>query len=144
MMRNLKFLLSNIAVILLIISALSCEKKTSEEEEKRAALKKEVMDIHDYAMAKMGTLHDMEMKLLAATDSTNEEQMTMAASKINALQKADKDMMDWMRQYKAPTKEMPFEEVEKYLSVQKEMIQKVKEDTDKSIEEAKALLEQLK
>ncbi|MGB0525921.1 MAG: hypothetical protein ACPGJS_23275 [Flammeovirgaceae bacterium] len=122
----------------LMLSA-ACEQQPSKEE-----LKKEVMDIHDYAMAKMGTLHDLEMKINAAVDSTNEKQMKLAASAINALVKADEDMMDWMRQYKEPDDVMKYEEMVKYFAVQKEMIQKVKEDTDKSIADANKLLESMK
>lgn len=128
-------------VIIFLLSLLgigACEQKPTQEE-----MKNEVMEIHDYAMAKMGLLHEMEIQVSAATDTTKEEEMKVAASKINALKQASEDMMAWMRQYKTPD-ELSYEEAKKYFSEQKILIEKVKVDTDKSIEEAKKFIENSK
>lgn len=135
----LKKLLNISLVALVFIASWSCEQHPNREE-----LKKEVMDVHDYAMAKMGTLHDLESKISAAVDTANEAQMKDAASKINALRKADEDMMDWMRQYKEPKESLEYEKMVLYFNEQKVLIEQVKVDTDKSIAGAEEFLKNIK
>jgi hypothetical protein len=118
----------------------SSEVKLSSTDSLKQVLKEEVMVIHDDAMAKMGMLYDLEIAVKNTIDSTNSESVKKAGKVIDKLQTANKDMMDWMKQYKEPE----FEDKNKltqYFEAQMKLITKVKVDTDSSILEANELLE---
>ena len=121
----------------------SASKVKESKTDERAVLRKEVMDIHDYAMAKLGMLTEMELKITEAVDSTSQEELQEATVNIRALRQADEDMMDWMRQYKDPLETTALDSVKRYFDEQKISIQKVKEDTDNSLEQAKSFLKKI-
>ncbi len=114
--------------------------KVSSTDSLRRALKDEVMVVHDDAMAKMGMLYDLEIAVKNATDSTETESVEKAAEIIAKLQTANKDMMDWMRQYKEPDFQDK-NKVKLFFESQMLSISKVKSDTDSSILLANQFLE---
>ena len=117
-------------------------KEKSPEEIKRAALRKQVMDVHDDAMAKMSQLYDLEINLKNTVDSLDKPELEKTKTTISALQKANKDMMAWMGQYKDPKPEVEMDSVEKYFAEQMILIKEVKHLTDSSIAQANQLLEE--
>lgn len=101
-------------------------------------LAKEVMFIHDEAMAKMTHMHELKLQLKEAEKQSGQSaEKTLA---IEALQNAHKGMMGWMHQYKAANAEGELETVKKYLLEEKMKIQTVSNDIDDSIDGAEKLL----
>jgi hypothetical protein len=116
------------------------EVKLSSADSLKQALKDEVMVVHDDAMAKMGMLYDLEIAVKNATDSTQIESVEQAEEIIGKLQISNKDMMDWMRQYKDPEFEDE-NKLKQYFKSQMASITKVKVNTDSSIFQADEFLE---
>jgi len=77
----------------------ACTSQKSEEEVKLENLKKEVITVHDEAMARMGEIMRLkkELQTKAEADTTAEIQQT-----IQNLEAADEAMMNWMRGFKFP------------------------------------------
>ena len=107
----------------------------------KAKLRAEVMEIHDDAMAKMSKLYDLEISLKNAVDSTSAEDMKLVAERIMLLQKANNEMMSWMKQYKDPKEEKNLEEIKSFFTTQLTSISAVKVLTDSSIMLAEERLE---
>jgi hypothetical protein len=102
------------------------------------SLKKEVMDIHDIAMAKMTHMHELKLGL---QDMEKVKGSSPAISEaITDLQQAHNGMMQWMRAYKPPKADAVLEEVMPYLESEKVKIQQVSDAIDASIAEAEKLL----
>ncbi|MEZ4953438.1 MAG: hypothetical protein R2825_07665 [Saprospiraceae bacterium] len=110
-------------------------------------LKDELMVVHDEVMPKMGEIHKLKKQLKKlSTESSVEENGNLEEIKnaIYALEKADDGMMDWMANFKSPSKlrgEKSHEEIMAYLENEKEKIEQVKNDMMTSIERAKKLVE---
>jgi hypothetical protein len=88
----------------------------------------------------MGMLYDLEIAVKNATDSTQIESVEQAEEIIGKLQISNKDMMDWMRQYKDPEFEDE-NKLKQYFKSQMASITKVKVNTDSSIFQADEFLE---
>ncbi len=97
-------------------------------------LQKEVMDIHDVAMAKMTQMHELKLDLQAVAKATGTT--PVATKAIDDLQAAHKGMMEWMRAYKAPQSGDDPESVLIYLHQEKIKIEQVNNAIDASIEQA--------
>lgn len=163
----MKIIISNILVLVLLAGCNSTQKETSDTDttttphahggheahktgDPRA---KEVMAIHDSIMPSMSVIMDLKQKLtleLKATDSllavkSNNELKNRKEKAFAAhiqLDKADKEMMNWMHQYKADTLDKLGEEQAKaYLADQKQKIEIVRGLMVKSINDARALIE---
>lgn len=127
--------------------AIGCNNATSTEaptievtsEEDTDALMKEVMVVHDKAMAQMSEMSQLRKKL---REALNEAEDTSAYhNAYSDLAQAQEDMMEWMRNFENPDKmEVSEEEKAQYLEEQKEKITDVAEYTDRSIDKAKAVL----
>ena len=63
---------------------------------------------------------------------------------INRLQKAEDDMMDWMKQYKVPDKNLRKDQALDYLNIQLKNIQEVKASIAESFKQSNELLTQIK
>ncbi|MEN7549455.1 hypothetical protein AAG747_16145 [Rapidithrix thailandica] len=133
--------LTHVLLLCLFAVFTSCEKQNENE-----TLHKEVMEIHDDAMAKMGTLQELSTQLeniiTEKIDSTDTPSVEKARNLILSLQKADAEMMDWMKAYKEPAKETPAEEVKTYLLSEKEKITEVQTLTNNSIQAAEEFISQ--
>ncbi|WP_242927259.1 hypothetical protein [Pontibacter vulgaris] len=137
-MKRLQVLL---AITLLFLAA--CKSGPSEEEQK-ATLEKTVLDVHDEAMAKMGTIHQLKRRLQHLQDSL--QTADTAATGLfkrqeTSLDKADEAMMSWMHQYQAPDS-LQYKEAMQYLQEQKAKIEGVQRQMDSTITAARKLTEQ--
>jgi len=109
-------------------------------------VQQEVMAVQDEVMPKMGEISQLEKSLrqerekLAQLEVPDSTQMEVLLVEITNLKKANESMMDWMRNYEAPTPEQEQAEALSYLNGQMEKIVAVKADMLESIEHAKTLL----
>ena len=116
---------------------------TSCEADKRDELDKEVMVVHDEAMAKLGQIKSAKKKLrtFLAQDSLIQDSMkNVVLNHVQALQEADNAMMDWMANYRKPAEEVSATEAAKYLRAEKEKISEVRELMFNSLKEGEQLL----
>ncbi|MCE7041995.1 hypothetical protein [Dyadobacter sp. CY312] len=113
----------------------------------------EVMAIHDSIMPQMGAIMDLKQKITAnlkTTDSLLVVKSTDVLKKRKEeaftlhiqLDKADKEMMNWMHQYKADTLEkLGDSEATAYIADQKLKIETVRNQMNKGIADARAFLD---
>ena len=114
---------------------------------------KGVMAIHDSIMPYMSAIVDLKQKITSdlkttdrllavkTTDALKRRKEEAFAMHIQ-LDKADKEMMNWMHQYKADTLEkLGEEQATVYIADQKQKIESVRDLMKKSITEAKAFIE---
>ncbi len=95
----------------------ACGQSSSVSEAQLQTLEKEVMAVHDEVMPRM-----TEVVLLAEqADSLSITDSLTYKPIAEALHKADKDMMHWMRSYHLP-KEAPAQEQMQYLQHQKVLV----------------------
>lgn len=140
-MKNI-FLLSVLGMLAIGCNdAISGEKPIIEvaSEDQIATLKKEVMAVHDKAMAQMNEMSQLRRKL----KETKSEAADTAAyhNAYSDLAQAQEAMMEWMRNFENPDEmEVSLKEKTRYLEDQKEKITDVAEYTDRSINKAKAVL----
>ncbi|MEQ9402991.1 MAG: hypothetical protein RIM99_05355 [Cyclobacteriaceae bacterium] len=129
---------------LLFIPLLIIACQTSKNEEvDLAALKDEVLEIHDEVMPKMGDLRRARKELMLLADSIQTIDSARAAELLiasDSIDMANEGMMNWMRNYE-PTFEGTDEEILEYLTNQKEAIVEVKIKMITSLEIGKKLLE---
>tara|TARA_R110000737_G_scaffold309779_1_gene318215 strand:- start:691 stop:1074 length:384 start_codon:yes stop_codon:yes gene_type:complete len=108
----------------------------------KSTLEKEVMNVHDEVMPKLGELNKDKKKLQTIlANSTDESVKTTLQEAITSLEKADEGMMDWMAEYKLPS-DISSQEV--YLKNEMMRITKVKTDMLQSMSNAKLLQEKYK
>ncbi len=111
-------------------------------------LHKEVMRIHDEAMAKMDLIYKTKKQIKAVlknVDTTENPEQTKDRIKehLDGLDMADEAMMDWMRKYRQP-KGQTDEEMMDYLQSEKVKIEKVGKTMDEEIEKGEKFLEEVK
>ncbi|HFA47584.1 MAG TPA: hypothetical protein ENJ95_01045 [Bacteroidetes bacterium] len=110
-------------------------------------LRDKIMAVHDEVMPKMGEIHNLGKKLkqLSKTQLADEDGASKTiVSAIEYLEKADDGMMDWMGDFKQPSKlrgNKSHEEIMAYLNGQLKQVNQVKKDINGSIEKAKELLD---
>lgn len=131
--------------------------ESSEKKEEKAAkeamkqidsLQQEVMDVHDEMMPKMEDLKKMRDEASKLADSLKEEGDTMVAAKMDkarqALEKGQKSMMDWMRNFERPADTAKSGEVIQYLKDQEKKVKEMRDSMKASMKEAKKRLEEFK
>lgn len=125
-----------LACFILFISG--CKQKESVSK-----LEKEVLAIHDEVMPKMADINNLLVKFTAlkdqflnGPDSILVNEIVAIDSMILLLEEADEAMMNWMRQYKSPGKDMEEEEAKNYLIKEKEKILAVRKIMNEHIETA--------
>ena len=137
---NIKYFIPVLAIVLTLFSC-------NDGKQQVAELTDQVMDIHDEAME-----HMMEMKMMklnlekqleegnanAALDST---QIVQLHTSVEALEKAESHMRQWLRDYEAPHN-MPAEEALTYLGAQLKDIQLVSKEVNESMALAKPLMKE--
>lgn len=106
------------------------------------ALQKETMDIHDEAMKDLAEMNRVSRKLKEFMISAimTPEQSEKYTAALTAIEKADEDMSNWMRDYEEP-KGVPAAEAMRYLEEQKQKISKNRDDIRAALEAGKKLLE---
>lgn len=116
------------------------------EAEQKTELENHVMAVHDSAMANMGTIIKMRRNLQAlsdtlATQQTDTATITKLQQSVTGLKAADEDMMNWMRNYKAPDT-LKHQQAMDYLQQELQKIEKVKVTMDSTIKAARAIYQQ--
>lgn len=137
--------LLKISTAILLLSIIACQ-SNDPNHIAQESLKDELMVVHDEVMPKMGEIHKLKKQLKKlSTESTVGENGKVEEIKntIRDLERADDGMMDWMANFKSPSKlrsEKSHEEIMAYLKNEKEKIEQVKNDMLQSIDQAKKLV----
>ncbi|MBV6644455.1 MAG: hypothetical protein KI790_03345 [Cyclobacteriaceae bacterium] len=132
----MKITLSFSFLVFIVLSSCAPNAKNSELE----TLKKEVMEIHDEVMPKMGDLRKTRKALLDKAEDLDEAAAKTLLEQADRIDEAHKGMMQWMRAYE-PDFAGTEDEIKKYLEEQKVAIQKVKDDMLNSVKSGANLLE---
>ncbi|HMG16022.1 MAG TPA: hypothetical protein VK590_11280 [Saprospiraceae bacterium] len=129
-----------ISLVLISIIIFSCKNVTGEQQDK---LLTDVFNLHDELMKSyvpLNSMHSQLKTLLTKSDSIpngfTKEDVIEAA---NHTEKAYNDMGDWMKDFKVPENLNKADKV-KYLTDQKTKLEKLKEDTQRAISEANAII----
>ena len=108
---------------------------------------KEVIEMHDTAMAKMDRLYELRKQLkseldieTADTNALNPERIQHLQMLISDLKTADEGMMEWMRAFEIPKQDQNKEDALAYLKTEMDKIQSVNLMMDKSISAAEDAL----
>lgn len=121
--------------LIITILLVSCNELPSKAE----VIDKQVMKVHDEAMAKSGYLLSLKKQINNKIDSTENVVLKDSLQAISSqLYKADRLMLDWMHQYKTPNYKT--DTAVTYLNLQLEKINKVHSITFESIKAAEAIL----
>lgn len=137
-----------IAYLLIVFAAtaiVSC--KEEEKAAKDPTQMKQVMAVHDEVMPKMSTIGKLVGKLKPMTDST--ETGIQYEKAMKDLQNANKSMMAWMQGFgdrfdsdEILNGKALNEQKQKWLDEEEEKIKELREQINKSIENAKVLLKE--
>ncbi len=120
---------------LLLFSTLlffACESGTKADPPKseRQKLYDEVMAIHDEMMPKIKPIRDAQKKILTSLQDSvktiDEKLKNDYLMAYTYLENADKEMNTWMKQFKAPTKDMTDDAATLYLKDQMKKVQQMK------------------
>lgn len=106
-------------------------------------LQTETEHAHDEAMRLMGPMNALVRNLkqeLPAIDSSSARYDSIQQL-INTAQKAEADMMNWMKNYKAPTETIAKEEALNYLNQQKSAIEQNARDLQDVTSRAQLLIQ---
>jgi hypothetical protein len=125
---------------LIVMMALATSLVACTDDRKNAAdaLDKEVMQIHDEVMPKMGKVLTYRKRINNKIDSCRTQACKDSLQPISyALSKADEDMMQWMRNFERPE---GLDTAEAYLTVQKQEIEKVRALVEEGLKNAEAVL----
>lgn len=144
--------MKNIFFLLVTILCFSCGGGSSSTPEQKQESEKwdAVMANHDVVMPMMGTTNKVRKGLKAILKNSDGLEATTATkvnALIDALNKADDSMMDWMQGYKklgVLQKTKSHEEIMQYLNTEESKINKVKELMESSIEKGNAFLASMK
>ncbi|MEL6133695.1 MAG: hypothetical protein AAFR59_10060 [Bacteroidota bacterium] len=140
-MKNIKYIIPFLALSFIFFACDDGKKQVSE-------LRDQVMDVHDEAMAHIIDMKIMKKNLekqleMGNADGTLDSAMTVQLhTGIEALEKADDHMMQWMRNFEAPDN-LPTDEALAYLNDQLKDIQLVNEEVNESMAIAKPLVKEI-
>jgi len=127
--------------VLLATLFFSCktDKKSVEE------LQADVIEVHDEVMPKMDDIMKLKAQLKLIKVDTSEvlpsDELVLVNNLIDNLEKADKSMMNWMRNYDSLMEGMSEEEKLNYLMKEEAAIKLVKQKMLSAISEAKTFIE---
>ncbi len=124
--------------ICILMLAVGCKPSKKKQLEKAAL---EVMEVHDRTMKDHGEIFKLKKKLVA-NDLTQLDSIEAGevSKTIVDLEKADKDMMDWMHNYTVPEEFLPYEEQMTYYKEEKKKIEDIERFTKRVKEKAKSLI----
>jgi hypothetical protein len=130
--------MKNYVLGFLLIFVFSCSNTVVDEKIDIKTLEKELMDIHDEVMPRMGEV----IFLTDAIDSLIKvEKDTVKRKELNLIHedlvKSDKDMMHWMRSYESPAQPYDSSSIN-YINKEKEKVIKLRALILKSIADGKA------
>ncbi|HMQ06624.1 MAG TPA: hypothetical protein PKC30_04945 [Saprospiraceae bacterium] len=105
---------------------------------------KDIMKVHDDAMEKMSEINELGQQLVQYAEGQADSTMAAMAHELRMkLESAEDGMMNWMQGWKLPEKPSK-EEAMEFFAKQKEQVNSVSMDINKSIEEAKNFLQKSK
>lgn len=123
-----------------MVTGIGCTNREQSLKQKR----KEVMDIHDEAMAKMDQLYNNELKarkLLADSSNPLKGKDSIRVQKlVYQLVDAQENMMQWMRDYNAEKGMAENPNAEKFLADEFQKVTVVNTDIFSALDSAKAIL----
>jgi succinate dehydrogenase flavin-adding protein (antitoxin of CptAB toxin-antitoxin module) len=134
-------------LVLLSFFIIGCGEATPEEIEQNA-LHESLYAIHDEVMPKMSQINRVSRSLKEYKEENKLDslQRTQIEAALTKLEQADEGMMDWMHNYKKPSKwrgEKSHEEIMTYLKAEKDKIVEVKNMMESSISEGESLLKSM-
>lgn len=139
-MSVLKFILPLIFVFVL---ACKSDKPTTPSQQ----LHEEIMFIHDDVMPKTADIRRMIKRIKTKRKditANNTSLLKLLDEQVNNLNKADDGMMDWMAKYKKPSFSDTTQNTMNYLQNQKEQVDIVKLQIEKSLSESSRIMENIK
>ena len=128
-------------LLVTILSGLLQSCKTNSTEPTETTAYKDIMELHDVAMAEMGTIYELKQKIrlrLEEVDMSDSLQQEYASALVD-LEAADAGMMDWMGEFRVPDQASQ-EMLDSFFAEQKVLVKKVNEDIFAAIQEAKQLV----
>lgn len=145
-MKN--WITNSLWVTLSVFSLTSCGPNKAEQQTKeKDALAKEVLDIHDEVMPKMGEIVKLRKEIKGkinkwteTPDTAPADSLSTATNLVNQLEQADKGMMEWMHEYNGGQGLYEHNLVMEYLGEEKVKVTKVKEDMESAIEAGRTFL----
>lgn len=148
--------MKKLVVMFAVIGMVSCSTKKSEAVSVEFnEMMQEVIEVHDIAMAEMGTIMSLKQELVASIDSTAIDSTSLQA--IKDLDAAHEGMMVWMRDfsnafsaeqltnglpdsYESEEEKAAAEEALRELKSQKMSVKVMNENIQKSLAQAKSIL----
>lgn len=131
-MRNQIFI-----VFLIFILLVKCKENHKDE---IAVLHKEVMEIHDSVMPRMGEIHTLKSKLKETLQPNVDSTQTF--NMLKQLSDADDAMMSWMSEYKEPDEQSPIDEMRNFYALEKKKIIEVKKIMEDAIHNCESFIKQ--
>jgi hypothetical protein len=101
-----------------------------------AALRDEVMKVHDEVMPKLDDIYQLKEKLknkIAETPTLAAEKKQQIEATISKLDSASESMMVWMRKFDPTVDSLTIEKKREYLENEMEKIKKVREDINEAL-----------
>lgn len=131
--------MKHLIILTLLLAAFSA---CNNDQKAVDALLKETETIHDEAMKDLAEMNRvaLQIKEFMISATMTPEQSAVYNETLTQIGKAENDMMDWMKDFKAPEATVPSKEAMDYLSKQKELIQKNHADIKAATEAGKKLL----
>ena len=120
-----------------ILALCGCSDPLVKENE---ALRNQIIEVHDEAMAQIGYMFELETRLKKLQPGPNLQAQRLEHS-IDALQQANRDMFSWMNQYQTLFVADDLNLDNKYRRRQLEMIRAISRLTDAAITSAEQILE---
>jgi len=148
-MKTFYNLFGSLLIFTVLVSCGETQKKETEADvfqtnkNKIDSLYDKVMEEHDVAMPKMGRLMRLKKEIGERIDSLgNEGEEILELKEIKEdLENADKEMMQWMRDFEQQQLDSTnFETVKEYYKNQQEAIADVHDEMKKAMNEADSLL----
>ena len=134
----LRFLkIMTLAILTITIS--SCKTETTDRKDY-----KEVMRVHDEAMARMGEIYELKRQIQELKEELTDTIMVELSEKlISSLDEADEGMMNWMAKFRIPEDKGDVQ-IKSYFIEEQKKVDIVNKDIAESIAEAKKFVEKHK
>lgn len=144
--------LSLLGIFALAVAAVASCGQTSqgqdenEEVDSLRGIERNVMEIHDDVMPKMGDLNNLIKKLKSAAqgEAIDQEMSETISNAIQDLVAADSLMWDWMYAYERPNYDGDLDSARSYLLSELERVTIVKDEMLSSLEQGTEVLEKTK
>jgi hypothetical protein len=138
----MKKIITGVAILALAACGNSSSKKNDENQGERKKLMEDVMALHDKYMPQMDSLKKLNNRLGTQLDSvvTDSAMIIEFENARTQLENASEGMMDWMRNFEKPADSVKKEEAINYLNNQKQLMENVGVEMEKSMHRADSLL----